>query len=86
MFTMYVCLFCVPVVVTFFASDHDSKQLQFVMNMIAMVPASLLFSIEIIQIREQGPAYFAGWNLTDFTQFWVFLIITILNQQDIDDN
>lgn len=25
MFTMYICLFCVPVVVTFFASDDDNK-------------------------------------------------------------
>ena len=56
------------------------------MNMIAMFPATILFSIEIIQIKEQGLSYFAGWNLTDFTQFWVFLIITILNQQDIEDD
>lgn len=52
LFTMYIFMFCIPVVVTFFANDKDSKTLQFWMNMTAMVPASLLFCIELTQLKE----------------------------------
>ena len=33
------------------------------------------FLIELIQISLQGLAYFRGWNLTDFAQFWAFSLL-----------
>lgn len=52
LFTMYIVMFCIPVVVTFFANDKENKELQFWMNMTAMVPACILFAIEMTQLKE----------------------------------
>jgi hypothetical protein len=40
-----------------------------------MIPALVLFGIEIIQLREAGMEYFMGWNIIDFSLFSVFLIL-----------
>ena len=28
----------------------------------------------MIQMREQGFDYFMGWNIIDFSQFWLFIL------------
>jgi hypothetical protein len=54
---------------------------------IALVPALLLFLIEVIQMKDQGYAYFnAGWNNCDFAQFIVFMWMFIFNQLQIEDS
>ena len=53
---------------------------------IALFPALLLFLVEIIQIQEQGAQYFRGWNICDFSQFIIFIIIFAFNQFGIEDD
>lgn len=51
-----------------------------------LIPALLLFMIEVIQIQDQGTDYFGGWNNCDFFQFIIFMICFLFNYIGIDDN
>jgi hypothetical protein len=42
---------------------------------IAIPPALILFTIELIQMGKQGISYFMGWNLIDFFLFAVFAML-----------
>ena len=50
----------------------ENKDLHPTLLKIGCFPQYILFSIEITQIKAQGLAYFAGWNLTDFIGFLLF--------------
>ena len=81
-FYIYVLTYCIPISFLIFSDDDRVHQ---AMLQIALFPALLLFLVEIIQIREQGMEYFGGWNICDFTQFVIFMIIFLFNQFGIED-
>jgi hypothetical protein len=83
LFSMYVLFFLIPISVTLFSEEeyvHD------IMLKVAILPAVVLFSIEIIQMREQGVIdYFNGWNIIDFSLFMVFLSLEYFKFIGMDD-
>jgi hypothetical protein len=72
LFFMYVVLFLMPLCFTLFTEE---EKIHAAMLRIAIPPALLLFTIELIQMWNQGFNYFMGWNLVDFSLFVVFSIL-----------
>ena len=69
---MYFFFFLIPICITLFS---ESEEMHVFFLQVAIIPAFILFFIEVIQIREQGINYFIGWNLIDFSLFGIFLTL-----------
>jgi len=61
---IYVFTYLLPICITLFS---ENERLHSIMLNIALVPAFGLFFIEIIQMKDMGLEYFAGWNIIDFS-------------------
>jgi len=80
-FFVYVLLYSLPISASLFTADEQAhRRLLYV----AAAPAVVLFSIEVIQMRQAGVGYLGGWNSCDFLQFFVFMIILLLNHLGAD--
>jgi hypothetical protein len=51
---------------------------------VAIPPALILFSIELVQMSQQGLEYFMGWNLVDFSLFSIFLTFQYLRYMQVE--
>jgi hypothetical protein len=69
LFFIFVAMFMMPLCITLFTNDES---IHAAMLNLAILPAILLFSIELVQMFNQGFSYFIGWNIVDFSLFVVF--------------
>ena len=51
----------------------DGLGLTLAMGRICLVCQIVFFGIELIQLKHLGLEYFMGWNIIDFSQFWLYI-------------
>ena len=85
-FSFYMLGFVLPFVSNIFISD---PKLKIYCTSLGFITQFFFFLIEIIQMMDSGIyEYFQGWNIIDFSQFWLFIahLICVFHQAGIQGN
>lgn len=75
LFLLYILFFITPFILCL--GNYDEHKIELNMN-VALGCQVFFFIIELIQLKDQGLSYFIGWNITDFSQFLVFVLIYVI--------
>jgi len=80
-FWFYIILYAIPYCITLVLDDHElnSKLILF-----CVLPQTILLSIEILQMYQQGFEYFLGWNIIDLLQILVFFTMFYIDFSNFD--
>lgn len=81
-FLIYFLMYVIPMCICSFKISDEVNTLMF---QVALFPIIILAFIESVQIIEQGYEYFIGWNLIDFSQIMVFIILSVLRYRGLDN-